>query len=246
MEAPMTVELIGGGQPDAIGLVAVSSMRGVWHTTPGGRSEGEGSSILWRAWSTLSLTQPKACLGYAYNGHTALIARCRGRVMAVVGFNPASYLNTAVQQNMHGVWTMLTGSRPQAFTVPGQWYNDLAMIQDPTAISLELPTTEHRALEFADYITGLVGSNEVNEQAFQYTFMPADVETGDKPFVAQCTTLGAIVLCSFLFSWGKADSNERFIAVAKKLIALANSENPAERNLMQGKMMQFIEANRTA
>jgi hypothetical protein len=69
---------------NAIGLVAVSSMRGLFHDAPG---EGEGSFWGTRLYSTFTISEPKSCIGYAYNGHTAMLARVDGNITAVVGWN---------------------------------------------------------------------------------------------------------------------------------------------------------------
>ena len=82
-------------------------MRGIFHDAPG---EGQGSFWLSRLASTFTIAEPKACIGYAYNGHTAMLARVDGNVVAVVGWNPASYLEAQVKTIMANVMGPRTGS----------------------------------------------------------------------------------------------------------------------------------------
>ena len=102
MVVPVTI-----GNKNSIGLVGVSSMRGIFHDAPG---EGQGSFWLSRLASTFTIAEPKACIGYAYNGHTAMLARVDGNVVAVVGWNPASYLEAQVKTIMANVMGPRTGS----------------------------------------------------------------------------------------------------------------------------------------
>src|SRR3984957_15936629 len=129
------------GKKNSIGLVAVSSMRGIFHDAPG---EGQGTFWGSRLLSTFTIWEPKACIGYAYNGHTAMIARVDGNIVAVIGWNPSSYLGAQVKTLVASV--MGTKNR---FTCDGTWYNDSTMIHDPTAISVEIPVSNDDAKKFA-------------------------------------------------------------------------------------------------
>ncbi len=100
------------GDVNSIGLVGCSSMRGLYHDS----GEGEGTSILSRLYSTFSIWEPKACVGYAYNGHTAMIARVDGVVGAVTGWNPASYMGAQARTMLAGVM-----GYKNRFTCDGLW-----------------------------------------------------------------------------------------------------------------------------
>ncbi|HUB13290.1 MAG TPA: hypothetical protein VMB34_15180 [Acetobacteraceae bacterium] len=214
---------------NSIGLVSVSSMRGLYHNAPG---EGQGSSIGYRLYSTFNIWSPKACVGYAYNGHTAMIARVFGQVSAVVGWNPSSYMAAQVKT----VVASVMGSKNR-FTCDGLWYDDEAMIQDPTAISLELPVLPIQAANFGAEIKRLVGGTGLGGAKTEYTFMPAEMESNDHPFVGQCTEMAVIILCTWLY---QLKDTPGATELRTALFDMANSQNMQERNLMQGKMMQFI------
>ena len=227
----------------AIGLVAVSSMRGIWHNAEG---EGKGSFWLNRLYQTVNIFEPKAAFGYAYNGHTAMMARLNGDIVAVVGWNPLLYLGCQISTMYHAV----TGVKNR-FTCPGKWYNDQTMIHDPTAISLEIPCTTTVAQNFATLILGFVGTMGLGaddrlDMGFgappvvdvEYTFLPAEMEFNEHPFVGQCTELAVIILCAWLYEIEGSSSKAKDLR--KALFTMANSQNTNERNLLQGKMMQFI------
>ena len=224
----MTVEAFVGGK-SSIGLVSVSSMRGLYHDAPG---EGQGVSIGYRLYSTFNIWEPKACIGYAYNGHTAMIARLHGRVFAVVGWNPSSYMAAQVKT----VIASVLGYKNR-FTCDGLWYDDETMIHDPTAISLELPVDPTQAFDFGTAIKKLVGDVGLGGAKAEYTFLPAEMESNDHPFVGQCTEMAVVILCTWLYQFkdipGATD-------LRTALFDMANSQNMNERNLLQGKMMQFI------
>jgi hypothetical protein len=224
----MTVQAFEQGK-SSIGLVSVSSMRGLYHNAPG---EGSGTSIAYRLYSTFNIWEPKACVGYAYNGHTAMIARLHGQVFAVVGWNPQSYMAAQVKTIVASV----SGSKNR-FTCSGTWYDDSTMINDPTAISLELPVEGKQAFDFAHAIRALVGSTGLGGANAEYTFLPAEMESNEHPFVGQCTEMAVVVLCTWLYQFkDTAGATE----LREALFNMANSQNMSERNLMQGKMMQFI------
>jgi hypothetical protein len=212
----------------SIGLVSCSSMRGLFHSAPG---EGQGTFWGTRLASTFSIWEPKACMGYAYNGHTALIARVDGRVSAVVGWNPWSY-GIAQLKTTWSNWSWF--GEKNKFTCSGTWYDDTAMIYDPTSISLEMGVLPIDAMAFADQISTLVGGTGLGGANFEYTFLPAEMESNDHPFVGQCTELAVVVLCSWLY---RLNTGRELI---NQLLAMANSQDMNERNLLQGKMMQFI------
>jgi hypothetical protein len=219
----------------SIGLVAVSSMRGLYHDVQG---EGQGSSIFSRLYSTFTMSEPKACIGYAYNGHTAMIARVNGQVTAVIGWNPASYMMAQVQTVIANV----IGTKNR-FTVDGTWYNDATMIHDPTAIAAEVDVSAYQASEFAKKIAQLPGDTGLGGANAEYTFMPAEMESNEHPFVGQCTEMAVVVLSAWLYDYRAVPGCTE---LRQALFQMANSQNQSERNLMQGKMMQFINTwNRT-
>lgn len=224
MVVPVTI-----GNGNSIGLVGVSSMRGLFHNAPG---EGEGTFWLSRLYSTFTLSEPKACIGYAYNGHTAMLARINGTIAAVIGWNPKSYMEAQIKT----ITASVMGAKNR-FTCDGTWYDDLTMIHDPTAISVEVSVDESDAKRFATAIRGLVGDTGLGGANFEYTFLPAEMESNDHPFIGQCTELAVVVLCTWLYEFrDQPGCNE----LREALFNMANSRNMNERNLLQGKMMQFI------
>ena len=224
----MTVQAFEQGK-SSIGLVAVSSMRGLYHNAPG---VGAGASIASRLYSTFNFWEPKACIGYAYNGHTAMIARLHGQVFAVIGWNPKSYMEAQVKT----VIASVSGYKNR-FTCDGTWYDDETMIHDPTAISLELPVEGKQAFDFAQAIKALVGDTGLGGAKAQYTFLPAEMESNEHPFVGQCTEMAVVVLCTWLYQFKDTPGSTE---LRTALFDMANSQNMQERNLLQGKMMQFI------
>jgi len=217
------------GNKNCIGLVGVSSMRGIFHDAPG---EGEGSFWLSRLVSTFTISEPKACIGYAYNGHTAMLARVDGNVVAVIGWNPGSYLEAQVKTVLASVM-----GEKNRFTCDGTWYNDSTMINDPTAVSLEIAVTKDEAEKFAAGIIKLVGGTGLGGASFEYTFLPAEMENNEHPFVGQCTEMAVVVLCTWLYEFRNTPGCTQ---LREALFRMANSQNMNERNLLQGKMMQFI------
>lgn len=217
------------GNENSIGLVSVSSMRGIFHSAPG---EGSGTFWLSRLYSTFTIWEPKACIGYAYNGHTAMLARVDGQVAAVIGWNPASYLGAQIKTTINNV----IGNKNR-FTCDGLWYNDATMIHDPTAISLEVPVARDDANDFAQSIAGLVNGTGLGGANFEYTFLPAEMESNEHPFVGQCTEMALVVLCTWLY---KLRDTPLCLELKDAFFEMANSQNTNERNLLQGKMMQFI------
>lgn len=223
----VTVQRFREGK-SSIGLVGVSSMRGIYHT----EGEGQGASIFARLYSTFTMAEPKACIGYAYNGHTAMIARVNGDVAAVIGWNPSSYMEAQVKTVIANV----IGTKNR-FTVDGTWYNDATMIHDPTAISAEVDVSAFQAGEFAKAIAQLTGGTGLGGAQAEYTFLPAEMESNEHPFVGQCTEMAVIVLSAWLYEYKDVPGCTAF---RQELFQMANSQNMSERNLMQGKMMQFI------
>lgn len=215
----------------SIGLVSVSSMRGLYHNLPG---EGQGSSIAYRLYSTFNIWEPKACIGYSYNGHTAMIARVSGAVMAVIGWNPRSYMNAQIQT----MYASVMGQKNR-FTCDGTWYDDAAMINDPTAISLEVDVAPGDAFNFGKAISKLTGTTGLGGAKAEYTFLPAEMESNEHPFVGQCTEMAVVFLCAWLYQLRDVP---RCTELRAALFDMANSQDRNERNLLQGKMMQFINA----
>ncbi len=213
----------------SIGLVSVSSMRGLYHTMQG---EGQGASIGYRLYSTFNIWEPKACMGYAYNGHTAMFVRLHGAVFAVIGWNPRSYISAQIKT----VWASAFGEKNR-FTCDGTWYDDGTMIHDPTAISLEIDVKPKQAFDFGTAIKELPGSNGLGGAKAHYTFLPAEMESNETPFVGQCTEMAVVVLCTWLYQYKDTPGCTE---LRKALFKMANSQDQNERNLLQGKMMQFI------
>lgn len=224
----MTVQRIVSGK-NSIGLVGVSSMRGICHNVQG---EGEGASIFSRLASTFTFMEPKACIGYAYNGHTAMVARVNGEIAAVIGWNPSSYMAAQVKTMLANVM-----GQKNRFTCEGTWYNDETMIHDPTAISLEVDVSSRQAQDFGAAIRQLTGSGGLGGASAEYTFLPAEMESNDHPFVGQCTEMAVVVLCAWLHEFRDLP---RCAELKNALFVMANSQSMTERNLLQGKMMQFI------
>jgi hypothetical protein len=161
-----------------------------------------------------------------------MLARVDGAVVAVIGWNPASYLEAQVKTVMANV--MGTKNR---FTCDGTWYNDSTMIHDPTAVSVEVPVSQDNAQKFATSISQLVGDTGLGGANFEYTFLPAEMESNDHPFVGQCTELAVVILCTWLYEFRNTPG---CTDLRNALFQMANSQNMTERNLLQGKMMQFI------
>ncbi len=224
----MTVATFVSGK-SAIGLVSVSSMRGLYHNAPG---EGQGSSIFYRLYSSFTIWEPKACIGYAYNGHTALFARLNGQVFGVIGWNPRSYLSAQIKTNI----CSLAGPKNR-FTCDGLWYDDSTMIHDPTAISLELTVEGKQAFDFGHAIRDLVGGTGLGGAKAKYTFLPAEMESNENPFVGQCTEMAVVFFSAWLY---ELKHTLGATELRQALFNMANSQNENERNLLQGKMMQFI------
>ena len=112
------------------------------------------------------------------------------------------------------------------------------MINDPTAISVEVagPAGWTRK-RFATAIGQLVGGTGLGGANFEYTFLPAEMENNEHPFVGQCTELAVVVLCTWLHEFKNVPGCTE---LKNALFKMANSQNMNERNLLQGKMMQFI------
>jgi hypothetical protein len=201
----------------------------MFHNAPG---EGNGAFWLSRLYSTFTISEPKACIGYAYNGHTAMLARVGGQVVAVIGWNPASYLEAQIKTTISNV----IGSKNR-FTCDGLWYNDATMIHDPTAISLEIPVKHEDAIRFSEAIATLVDQTGLVGAKAEYTFLPAEMESNDHPFVGQCTEMALVVLSAWLH---ELRDTPLCGELRDEFFRMANSQNTNERNLLQGKMMQFI------
>ena len=73
-----------------------------------------------------------------WTGHTALFVRLRGQAAWARGWVP--------QPSLINYGKMVFGSE-----IPGQWQDDLPMIDDPTAISLEYDVEELDCLSLLDY-----------------------------------------------------------------------------------------------
>jgi len=74
-----------------------------------------------------------------WTGHTALFVRLGGQAAFAEGWVP--------QAGVKSYFTTLV----QGGEAPGEWQNDLPMIEDPTCISLEFPVTQVQASGLVSY-----------------------------------------------------------------------------------------------
>jgi hypothetical protein len=216
----------------AIGLVAVSSWQGGLTHQPrrtDTEQPGYGVSNLTRFASTFSWWAPQAAFGYTYNGHTALVVRRSGTITQVVGFNPDSFLYAGFLQMTRG----------NDITVKGRWYDDRAMIQDPTAVSYEINVSAAQAEAFGDRIAALVGRSDLGTEGpgadqteFFYSFRPANVEPRVSGIVGNCGNMALLLLCQYLQEYGKGN----YTAL---LVDWVN-QSQATRNFGQGPMMGAV------
>ncbi len=219
----------GNSNDHAVGLVGVSSWQGWLRHQPrktGDEQPGYGVSNLSRLWSTFSVWSPKAAVGYFKNGHTALLVRRGGRLTQVVGFNPNSYLLAGLMQQVYG----------NAITVQGLWYDDTAMINDPTAVSYEINVTDEQAGAFGDLAASLVGRSDLGPHSpgvkYLYSFLPAKTEPEVDGIVGNCGNMALLLLCQFLYEVGKGKYVENFVAWVR--------QNQNTLNFGQGPMMGAI------
>lgn len=226
----MAVAVNNGNTSDnSVGLVAVSSWQGWMNHTPR-KSEveqpGFGVSNLTRFASTFSWSSPKAAVGYFKNGHTAICVRRQGQLKHVVGFNPNSYLWAGLLQTCWG----------NDITVAGLWYDDMAMCNDPTAVSYEINVTADQAKTFSTLIKSLVGRSDLGPNSpgtqYYYSFRPANTETTVNGIVGNCGNMGLLILCQFLTDVGKPEYVEMFTAWVR--------QNQSTQNFGQGPMMGAI------
>lgn len=206
----MTVLLNNGNASDhSVGLVAVSSWQGWLRHQPrrdpeGLEQPGYGVSNFTRFISTFTFSSPKSAFGYFKNGHTAMVARSGGQITHVVGFNPHSYLLAGLLQTFKG----------NEIAVQGLWYDDLAMINDPTAVSYEINVSSGEATQFGTLIGGLVGRSDLGVNSpntqYLYSFRPAKVEPRVGGVVGNCGNMALIILCQFLYEVGKSNYAELF------------------------------------
>lgn len=219
----------GNGNDHSVGLVAVSSWQGwLWHAPrkSGLEQPGFGVSNFSRLLSTFTWSSPKSAFGYFKNGHTALVARVGGRIINVVGFNPNSFLLAGLLQTIQG----------NNIVVQGLWYDDMAMIQDPTAISYEINVTQEQAVSFGQLIASLIGRSDLgphspNSQHF-YSFRPAVTEATTERIIGNCGDFGLTILCQFLYEIGKTEYVNMFVAWV--------NQNQNTRNFGQGPLMGSI------
>jgi hypothetical protein len=226
----MTVLLNNGNNADhSVGLVAVSSWQGWLRHLPRQsdlQQPGYGVSNFTRFFSTFTLSSPKAAFGYFKNGHTALVTRQAGQITHVVGFNPHSYLLAGLLQTFQG----------NAITVQGLWYDDTAMLNDPTAISYEINVTAEQALAFDGLIASLVGRSDLGPHSpavsYLYSFQPATTESQVEGIVGNCGNMALMLLCQFLYEVGKAPYVDMFVSWVR--------QNRATQNFGQGPLMGSI------
>ncbi|HVT95678.1 MAG TPA: hypothetical protein VHD76_22720 [Bryobacteraceae bacterium] len=213
----------------AVGLVAVSSWQG-WlrHTPRQGEFEqpGFGVSNLTRLWSTFSWSSPKSAFGYTKNGHTAMLVREAGQITHVVGFNPDSFLLAGLLQTIQG----------NNIVVQGLWYDDMPMINDPTAISYEINVTQPQAHDFGALIGSLVGRSDLGQHSpntnHYYSFRPAVTEAYTSGIVGNCGNMALMILCQFLQETGHRNYVEMLVDWV--------NQNQNTRNFGQGPLMGSI------
>jgi hypothetical protein len=183
-------------------------------------------SNLSRLWSTFTWSSPKSAFGYFKNGHTALCVRIQGRLRHVVGFNPNSFMLAGLLQTFRG----------NDITVQGLWYDDMAMIHDPTAIGYEINVEREQAEAFDNLIASLVGRSELGPHSphgqYFYSFRPATTEMSTDGIVGDCGNMALLLLCQFLYEVGKSAYVTLFIQWV--------NHNQNTRNFGQGPMMGAI------
>jgi hypothetical protein len=170
---------------------------------------------------------PKAAFGYFKNGHTALCVRRGGRLTNVVGFNPNSYLLAGLYQYGWG----------NAITVKGLWYDDMMMINDPTAVSYEINVTAEQAGGFGELVASLVGRSDLGPHSppglnYLYSFLPADTEAKADDLIGNCGNMALMLLCQFLYEVGKGNYVQNFISWVR--------QSKQTRNFGQGPMMVAV------
>lgn len=223
----MTVaRTITDGNLNTVGLAAVSSYQG-WQHMVGGRgadttTQGYGVSAWDRLTAAFTYTNPLQCVGYTWNGHTALMTRVGGRVRHVVGFNPKSGLYA-------GAMALFT----RQFTTTGEWFDDTPMLDDPTAIGHEIKVSHAKAAELDQFIANLIGRSDMGflsdgSKPFSYTFKPGDMRSDDA-MNSNCGHAAFQVLDHYLSKWGKMSDAQAF----RDFLA-------SDKNVAQGKVMQAI------
>jgi hypothetical protein len=226
----MAVVLSNGNASDhAVGLVAVSSWQG-WLThqprSTGNEQPGFGVSNLSRLYSTFTWSSPKSALGYFKNGHTAMVVRRSGRISHVVGFNPNSFFLAGVLQTLRG----------NDITVQGLWYDDTAMIHDPSATSYEINVEDGQAASFDKLIASLIGRSDLGPHSatdnYFYSFRPANTEASVNGVVGNCGNMALMILCQFLSEIGQKKYVDMFISWV--------NQNQNTRNFGQGPLMGSI------
>ncbi|HEX4227298.1 MAG TPA: hypothetical protein VHZ07_01420 [Bryobacteraceae bacterium] len=228
----MAVMLNNGNTGDnAVGLVAVSSWQGWLNHTPNTRNQepgpGYGVNNLARLYSTFTWSSPKSAFGYTKNGHTALLARRGGAIIQAVGFNPNSFFLAGLLQTLRG----------NDITVQGLWYDDAAMINDPTAISYEINVSAEQAQSFGQLIASLVGRSDLGPHSpttsnYYYSFRPATTEATTDGLVGNCGNMALMILNQFLHEVGKSKYADMFLEWV--------NSNQNTRNFGQGPLMGAI------
>jgi hypothetical protein len=227
----MAVLLNNGNTDDnSVGLVAVSSWQGWLNHTPSTAKQepgpGYGVSNLARLYSTFTWSSPKSAFGYTKNGHTALVARRGGAIIQVVGFNPNSFFLAGLLQTLRG----------NDITVQGLWYDDAAMINDPTAVSYEINVSSQQAQNFGQLIATLVGRSDLGPHSpvsnYYYSFRPATTEATTDGMVGNCGNMALMILNQFLHEVGQSKYADMFVEWI--------NTNQNTRNFGQGPLMGSI------
>jgi hypothetical protein len=120
--------------------------------------------------------------------------------------------------------------------VQGLWYDDLAMIQDPTAVSYEINVTAPQAQFFDGLIASLIGRSDLGPHSpnsqYYYSFRPSVMEATTEGIIGNCGDFGLTILCQFLYEIGKANYVEMFVGWV--------NQNQNTRDFGQGPMMGSI------
>jgi hypothetical protein len=138
----MAIPYITNPYDNTIGLVGISKHQGILRHTShpiyieGQRDIGNGA---WRHQRTPLMQQ--------FTGHTAVMSRVGGRVRIVRGFVPDGVIATVSMLTHWALPRLLWGRE-----VAGHWQDDLAILADPTCVSVEIQVDREIANAFRDWI----------------------------------------------------------------------------------------------
>lgn len=211
---------------NAVGIIGVSSSRSYWSSLE--RFVG----IMWNA--------PHAgmnALGYVTNGHTALFARLDGNVVIAAGWDPHSFSETIYQQYLKGLGYQID--------VEGGWRSDDGMFDDSSAHTMQVETSAENVKSFQEFLGVLIGTTKLSphvEVDTHYTFKPGDLEkkyqevstTKHHVEYLNCGNAAFVVLCQFLYEWGKRDE-------AMELAEWVKLGDDLVQNFSQGRVMRLLQ-----